>query len=152
MAPGRLIAVLSSFLFLSIVTVSLRFFTRIHLVKWVGLDDILILFGAVAAFGEAVSSFVGMDRYLLVEIAYASADDIKQFGMAWGVISTTYQNSPWRRCIRPYSQSRSFTWRQRCLSSFLFVPSTFASASTKDSDWWYISLGSYVSHMAWRAC
>jgi len=30
--------------------------------KWVGPDDILILFGAVAVASQAVTVFVGMDR------------------------------------------------------------------------------------------
>jgi hypothetical protein len=62
MVPTQFVAVSASLVGLSIADVSLRFFTRIHLVKWVGPDDILILFGTVAAVVEAAASFAGMNR------------------------------------------------------------------------------------------
>ena len=76
------------------MTVSLRFFTRIHLVKWVGPDDILILFGVVAVASQAVTVFVGMDRYFPLENASAYTDATKEFGMVWAAIATKYNIDP----------------------------------------------------------
>jgi Na+/melibiose symporter-like transporter len=63
MGAGRqLCAVTGALVGISIFTVFLRLFTRIHLVKWVGPDDILILFGAVAVVSQAAAVFVGIDK------------------------------------------------------------------------------------------
>jgi hypothetical protein len=62
MTPAQLLLVTSTSVFvsLSIVTVSVRLFTRLHVVKWVGRDDILIVIGAVAAVCCAATIYLGV--------------------------------------------------------------------------------------------
>jgi hypothetical protein len=60
-APG-LVAVSAVFLGVTILSAGIRIFTRLRLVKWIGVDDILVLFAVAASVCMSASTIIGISR------------------------------------------------------------------------------------------
>jgi hypothetical protein len=60
----QLVAVSTTFICITIPSVSLRIFTRLRLVKWTGADDVLILCSAVSAIIMYAGNVIGTSASL----------------------------------------------------------------------------------------
>lgn len=61
---SQLVVVTIVFVTLSIFSAAVRIYTRLRLLKWVGLDDVLIFVATGAALSEALGNLIGMQIHL----------------------------------------------------------------------------------------
>lgn len=57
---SQLVVVTIAFVTLSIFSAAVRLYTRLRLLKWVGLDDVLIFIATGAALSEALGNLIGV--------------------------------------------------------------------------------------------
>jgi hypothetical protein len=53
------VAIVSAFLGLAVISGIVRLYTRIRIIKWVGRDDVLILFAVLAAVAQTMGGIIG---------------------------------------------------------------------------------------------
>lgn len=62
---SQIIAVSSAMISVMLFAILVRFYTRIFIVKWVGVDDTLIIVAASIAMIEGIMPIVGKDHFFL---------------------------------------------------------------------------------------
>jgi hypothetical protein len=58
----ELVAVTIIFVTISILSVLLRLYTRLRILKWIGVDDVFIFVAAGGALVEAIGNLIGMHQ------------------------------------------------------------------------------------------
>lgn len=94
--PNRgpaLVGVTATFLGLTILSSSIRVFTRLRVVNWLGADDVFILCATAAAIAEGAGTIVATNYGLGRHIEFQLAEWKKPFAIADLVASLAYSVS-----------------------------------------------------------
>ncbi|KAH6681321.1 hypothetical protein B0J14DRAFT_633068 [Halenospora varia] len=137
--PNRgpaLVGVTATFLGLTILSSSIRVFTRLRVVNWLGADDVFILCATAAAIAEGVGTIVATNYGLGRHIEFQLAEWKKPFAIADLVASLAYSVSAmfvklsllaFYLRLSPNGMFRTLTYAMMAVSAAFGVASVFAA-------------------------
>ncbi|KAF4630434.1 hypothetical protein G7Y89_g7705 [Cudoniella acicularis] len=131
-----LVAVTSVFLTLTILSASIRIFTRLRVVGWIGADDALILCAAAAAVAEAAGTIAatryGLGRHIEEQLPewrrpYAIADLVASLSYSMSAMFVKLSLLAFYLRLSPNGMFRKLTYAMMVVSASFGVSSVIAA-------------------------